>query len=79
MSISAAEALDLAIRLASNQSELARRIKIRPSQISKWRRLGFVPVRRVPAVAKAVDLPLHVIRPDLPDMFPPPRKEVQAA
>lgn len=70
--LSAREALDFAIRIAGSGRKLARRIGVAQPQIPKWRKKGMVPLERVPAVSDATGLPKHVIRPDLPDFFPPP-------
>jgi hypothetical protein len=76
--MSARDGLDLAIRAARSQTRLARGLQIAQSQICKWRKRGYVPIRRVPAVSAATGLPMHVIRPDLPDFFPHPIEQPEA-
>lgn len=53
-------------------SSAGRRIGIRPQSISRWLRQGYIPVDRVPAMEAITGIPRHVIRPDRPDLFPPP-------
>lgn len=65
-------ALDDAIRIAGSQSQLARDLRIKPAQVSKWLRDGRVPLGRVPAVSRLTGVPRHRLRPDLPEFFPPP-------
>lgn len=42
--------------------------------LTDWRSLPGVPPRRVPLVSKVLQVPMHELRPDLPDLFPPPRR-----
>jgi len=70
--ISAREGLEMAIRIAGTGSALARMVKVSQPRIPEWRRKGYVPLEHVPAVSEATGLPKHVIRPDLPQFFPPP-------
>lgn len=67
------DALNRAIRQAGSPSELAKRVGVTPQNIFNWRKRG-VPVERVPAVVRAIDgaVQAHELRPDLPDLFPPP-------
>jgi hypothetical protein len=51
-----------------------RKLKIPSSQtISYWRK-SRVPVEYVPLVSRLSKVPGYLIRPDLPHLFPPPRK-----
>lgn len=65
-------ALDLAKQVANGTVNLARVCGCRPQSVSKWHRRGGIPPKRVPAISRATGLPRHWLRPDLPDMFPPP-------
>ena len=48
---------------------LAQQLSLRKQAISRWSR---VPIRRVTQVSALVGIPKHKLRPDLPDLFPPP-------
>lgn len=45
--------------------------------ISKWE--GVVPIDYVGVVSELSGIPRHLIRPDRPDLFPPPKKEKERA
>ena len=62
----------MAIRIAGGGSALARLVNVKQPQIPAWRKKGRIPLERVPAVSEATGLPKHVLRPDLPQFFPPP-------
>lgn len=47
-------------------------IGVRIQTLYTWQRSGVVPVERVPDVSANSGVPCHVIRPDLPKIFPPP-------
>lgn len=53
-------------------SELARILDRTPSAITQWH--GLVPVHLVTRVSKITRIPKHKLRPDLPDLFPPPHR-----
>lgn len=50
---------------------LGKAIERSPSAITQWK--GLVPIDLVPRVSKLTRIPKHALRPDLPDLFPPPR------
>lgn len=85
--------VDLAIDAAGSLSELARRLGVDPQVVVNWRKRG-IPVDKVPAVEQAtierdeqdrlIDgaepvVRRHLLRPDKPDLFPPPAEERAAA
>lgn len=78
--------IDKAIDAVGGLSELARRLDVDPQVIVNWRKRG-IPVHKVPEVERATierdedDRPLegalpkilrHELRPDMPEIFPPP-------
>jgi DNA-binding transcriptional regulator YdaS (Cro superfamily) len=63
------------IATAGGNTVLGRLLGISPQAISKWIEAGHVPIDRVPAVENATGIARHLIRPDRPDLFPPPRTE----
>lgn len=85
--------VDLAIEAVGSVSELARRLGVGPQVIINWRKRG-IPVPKVPEVERAtVDrdpatdrpidgaapkVPRHILRPDMPDLFPPPAAHPEA-
>lgn len=85
---------DKAIDAVGSLTELARRLNVDPQVVVNWRKRG-IPVHQVPAVEAATiprdretDKPLegaqprvqrHELRPDKPDLFPPPASEERAA
>lgn len=77
---------DVAIEAVGSLTELARRLDVDPQVIVNWRKRG-IPVHQVPNVERATiergadDQPIeggmpkvlrHELRPDKPDLFPPP-------
>lgn len=71
--------LKLIIVQAGGNSHLARLLGIRPQSISKWIALGTVPIDQVPKMARITGVPRHLLRPDRPDLFPPPNAKGDAA
>lgn len=78
--------VDRAIDAVGSLTELARRLGVEPQVVVNWRKRG-IPVPQVPRVESATvdrgpdDQPLegvqpkvlrHELRPDMPDLFPPP-------
>ena len=55
------------VQIVGNQSELARRLNIKPQAIQKWVTTGQVPVNRVLEVEKIVEgqITRYEIRPDI--------------
>lgn len=73
--LSAREALQKALQYCgNNQAELARRCGVKQPHVWKWVKAGRVPTERVPSVVKATQgqVKAHELRPDLPEIFPPP-------
>lgn len=85
--------VDKAIDAVGSLTELARRLAVDPQVVVNWRKRG-IPVDKVPAVEHATierdqsDQPIdgaepkvkrHELRPDKPDLFPPPEQERAAA
>jgi Putative antitoxin of bacterial toxin-antitoxin system, YdaS/YdaT len=68
MAATSYDALDRVIERIS-RPKLAKALKISRIAVWKWR---HVPIERVPRVAEITGLPRHEIRPDRPDLFPPP-------
>lgn len=81
--------IDKVIDAVGSLSELARRLVVDPQVIVNWRKRG-VPIEQVPHVERATidrdDLDQliegaaprvlrHEIRPDKPDLFPPPAEQ----
>lgn len=66
-------ALDRAIRAVGCGRDLAKTLGVSPMAVSQWKKRG-VPVERVHAVVRASNgaVQAHELRPDLPDLFPPP-------
>lgn len=66
-------ALDRAIRAVGSGRDLAKVLGVSPMAVSQWKKRG-IPVERVLAVVRATDgvVQAHELRPDLPDLFPPP-------
>ena len=60
-------AIDRLIKAAGNQSELARRLKIRPQAVQQWVSTGCIPAERVIACERAVNgkVTRHDLRPDI--------------
>lgn len=48
--------------------------RLTPQAVSKWKIDGKVPVDRVPLMAKLTGRHASEIRPDVPHIFPPPKK-----
>lgn len=66
-------ALTRAIEIAGGQSALARKIGAKGRQnVHIWKR---VPAEHVPVVSRVTGIPQYKLRPDLPDLFPPPTKK----
>ncbi|MDP2618587.1 MAG: YdaS family helix-turn-helix protein [Hyphomicrobiales bacterium] len=60
------DGLELAIKSAGSQSNLARAIGKTPQLISYWhRKIGRVPAEYVPDVERVTGIPRHLLRPDL--------------
>jgi DNA-binding transcriptional regulator YdaS (Cro superfamily) len=58
--------IDLAVQAAeNNQSELARRLGIRPQSVQQWVQARRIPAERVVDVEKATGVPRSLLRPDL--------------
>lgn len=59
--------IDKAVAIAGSQSELARRLSIRPQAVQQWVATKKPPVSRVPAIVDAVNgaLTYHDLRPDV--------------
>lgn len=64
--------VDQIVRKAGGNAAFGRALGITGQAISYWLSEGKVPLERVPAVSKLTGIPRHLIRPDRPDMFPPP-------
>lgn len=64
--------VDEIINRAGGNCVLSRRLGICSQAISKWRATGRIPIVHVPVVAEMSGVPRHIIRADLPDLFPPP-------
>lgn len=62
----------LALANVPSDIALARALNVSQPAIALWRRRGFVPIERVPAVEAITGVPRYRIRPDRPDLFPPP-------
>lgn len=62
------------IRRAGGNTVIGIRIGRTPQAVSKWIRAGYVPVDHVAIIEALSGIPRHLIRPDRPDLFPPPRK-----
>lgn len=60
--------IEIAVRATGGQSELARRLGIKPQSVQGWVASGRVPAARVLDVERASGIPRHVIRPDI---YPP--------
>ncbi len=69
---SAESGLDAVLSCGRTQCELARLLGIKQPAIAKWRSKGYVPIERVPAVEAVTGVARWRIRPDRPDLFPPP-------
>lgn len=54
------------------QDELAQPMGLTQSAVAQWLRRGGVPIERVPEVERLSGVPRWRIRPDRPDLFPPP-------
>ncbi|WP_301593718.1 transcriptional regulator [Pseudomonas nitroreducens] len=67
------DALVKAIKAAGGGRSLAQALSVSPMAISQWKKRQ-VPAERVPAVVRACGNAVlaHELRPDLPDLFPPP-------
>ena len=76
----ACSALNKALQTVGGGSALARVLGVSPMAVSKWKLYG-VPVERVPFVVKATQgqVKAHELRPDLPEIFPPPDPIPQSA
>jgi DNA-binding transcriptional regulator YdaS (Cro superfamily) len=55
-----------AIALVGSQTELARRLGIQPQSVQQWAANGEIPLKRVPAVAEALnhEMSFSELRPD---------------
>lgn len=60
-----ATAIEIAVKRAGSQSELARRIGVRQGYIWKWLRSGRIPAERVLAVEAATGISRSELRPDI--------------
>lgn len=69
--------LDEIVSRAGGNAELGRRLGITSQAISKWISENRIPIERVPAVEEVTGIPRHMIRPDRPDLFPPPKEAVR--
>ena len=84
--------VDTAIDAVGSLTELARRLGVDPQVVVNWRKRG-IPVDKVPSVEHAtidrdendqvIDgaeprVKRHELRPDKPDLFPPPDERVAA-
>lgn len=69
--------VDLAIAAVGSQTKLARRVGITSQNVCVWRRRGYIPLERVPTVAKITGIPAHMLRPDKPEFFPPPPSRIR--
>ena len=61
-------AIEKAVRLAGNQSALARKVKVTPQAVQQWVDNGRVSHKKVIAVELATGVPRHELRPEL---YPP--------
>lgn len=68
----ALEGLRLVLDRFESQDALAQRMRITQGAVSHWLRRGGVPIERVPEVERLSGVPRWRIRPDRPDLFPPP-------
>lgn len=53
-----------AVKAIGNQSELARRLGIKPQAVQAWVQQGRVPARRVAQVAAISGVPPHELNPE---------------
>ncbi len=60
-----ATAIEIAVKRAGSQSELARRIGVRQGYIWKWLKSGRIPAERVLAVEAATGISRSELRPDI--------------
>lgn len=61
------ELAELLVEAGISQTELARRLSLHQTSVNKWRS-GGLPVRRLPAIAKATGIPLdRLLPPDFRD------------
>lgn len=61
------------IRMAGGTTALARACGVNKATPYSWSR---VPPQHVPAVSAVTGIPPHDLRPDLPQLFPPPSEVV---
>lgn len=64
-----------AVKAAGGGRVLAERLGISQTAIKKW---PHIPIERVPLVSEISGFAKHELRPDRPDLFPPPTEEVAA-
>ena len=67
------------VEMADGNSEIGRFFGISPQSVSDWKAKGRVPTDRVPGMEKLTGIPRHLIRPDRPDLFPPPQEGTHVA
>lgn len=66
------EARDRAIAaIPGGVSGTKRALKITRFAVQQWQ---AIPPLRVPAISELSGIPKHELRPDMPDLFPPPRR-----
>jgi len=62
-----------AVKAVGSQSAFARLIGMSQTTVYEWLRDGkSLPAELVPLVSRKTQIPAHALRPDLPDLFPPP-------
>lgn len=73
-------AVEVAVKVAGGQSKLARLVGVSQNAVFKWLRAGRPPAERVPAIVRATGgvVQAHELRPDLPELFPPPASTLPA-
>jgi hypothetical protein len=62
------------IARAAGIDKKTKKANLTPQAVSKWKADGKVPVDRVPLMAKLTGRHPSEIRPDVPHIFPPPKK-----
>lgn len=65
----AEDAAKRAKKAAGGNRKLGDHLGITAIAVWKWRK---VPFERVPAISRLTGIPPHELRPDLPEIFPPP-------
>ncbi|HDX8940288.1 YdaS family helix-turn-helix protein [Klebsiella michiganensis] len=73
--------IDIAIRRVGSQMALAKLCGVSQATVWKWRHGKKVKAEHVLKIVAASDgeVAAHQIRPDLPDLFPPPERSIREA